>query len=298
MRVDGHEERSGLSRRSALRLLAASTGATAAGSMIVSQPAYADSGSESCRFEFTGTPTVAVTTVNQSGNRRDQCSISVSGVNGNCPCGGTATFEYAYFVVIPGLGTGGIGWISSPAVSVSNNPIWPNRGGSVTVRVGVRVTCFANGRAAIRCRFGEQTFEVGRNSSLTRTFTLPTNNGNSTPPAGIPACDPAALRAAPRLASPADEGSLWLIPGFQAPIPLDDPTDSLSDPVTDLGPVDTPADTLADTTTTEPPAPTAADPAESSTTTSTTTTTTTTTVAPDQSTTTPTTTTSPTPPND
>ncbi len=78
-----------LSRRSALQLLAASTGATAAGSMIVSQPAYADSGSESCRFEFTGTPTVAVTTVNQTGNRRDQCSISVSGVNGNCPCGGS-----------------------------------------------------------------------------------------------------------------------------------------------------------------------------------------------------------------
>ena len=46
--------RSGVKRRDALRMLAAATGTVATGSLIVSQPAHADTGSESCRYEFSG----------------------------------------------------------------------------------------------------------------------------------------------------------------------------------------------------------------------------------------------------
>ena len=97
-------------------------------------------------------------------------------------------------------------------------------------------------------------FEVGRNSSQDRSFDLPTDNGNSTPPAGIPACDPVgALRAAPLLASSAGGGSLWLVPGFQAPIVVNDVA---VDPPIDLGPVEAPVDpTTTTTTTAEPPQP-------------------------------------------
>jgi hypothetical protein len=81
-----HHSRSGLSRRDALRLLAATSTTVAAGSMIVSQPAHADSGSATCRYEFDGNPQVTVRLTNQAGNRRDFLSISVSNVGGDCPC--------------------------------------------------------------------------------------------------------------------------------------------------------------------------------------------------------------------
>lgn len=217
--------------------------------MIVSQPVYADSGSETCRFQFTGSPTVTVVTTNASNGGTDQCTVNVSGVTGTCPCGGRATIEYAYFLTIPGLGSGGLGWTSSSGVYVNTNPIWPNSGGSVTVGVGVRVTCVTNAKRSIRCRFGTATYTIGKNQSLTRSFSLSSNNGNSTPPTGIPACDGAALQAR----SLSEGGLLVVVAGFQAPIALEDAaSDQGVEIVTDLGPVEVPA-----TTTSEPSSATA-----------------------------------------
>jgi hypothetical protein len=254
-----------------LQLLAGSAGATAAGSMIISQPAYADSGSETCRFDFTGNPTVTVVAVNQTGGGQDQCTVNVSGVSGICPCGGGATIEYAYFFTIPELGTGGTTWIPSSGVFVTNNPIWPNGGGSVTVGVGVRVTCEINGRTAIRCRFGSVTVTVGRNQTRTGTLTLSSNNGNDPRPTGIPACDPpGAQRSAALFSRQAPGGTVGVVAGFQAPIAVDPTAD---DPIVDLGPIE-PVEATTTTTTApaDPPPSTTAAPATTSTTTTSTTT--------------------------
>ncbi len=249
--------------------------------MIVSQPAYADSGSETCRFDFTGNPTVTVVAVNQTGGQQDQCTVNVSGVNGICPCGGSATIEYAYFFTIPELGTGGtLNWISSPGVFVTNNPIWPNRGGSVTVGVGVRVTCEINGRIAIRCRFGSVRVDVGRNrlSDWHAHVVVQQRQRSPDRPAS-----PHAIRPGPsdpqrcsRARLPAER--LASSPASKRPVAVDPTAD---DPVVDLGPiepVEPPVDATTTTTTApaDPPPPTTATPATTSTTTPSTSTTSTT----------------------
>jgi hypothetical protein len=259
--ADDHP-RSGLSRRDALKLLAASSTTVAAGSMIVSQPAHADNGSAPCRYDFSQTPTVTVRITNQAGNRRDSLSITVSGVGGECPCGNrTAPIEYAYWITIPGTGSGGIGWITSNAVSVGNpTTLWSNSGGAVTVAVGIRVTCpAAGGGTATRCLFGSATYTVvGPNSNTAPTLTLA--DGGS-PPAGIPACESPLQRSAPLLRSSSSNG-LVVVAGAGSP-PAYDPT--AGDPSTGLG--TPPADTT--TTTTDKPGNGPKKPVESTTTTTT-----------------------------
>ena len=71
------QPRSGVSRRDALRLLAAPTTTVAAGSVIISQPAFADNGSVACGYEFNSTPTVTLKLKNKSGTKTDSLSISV-----------------------------------------------------------------------------------------------------------------------------------------------------------------------------------------------------------------------------
>lgn len=252
-------------RRDALRLLAA-TGTGVGTSLIVSQPAFADSGSTACRYDFGGAPQMAVGIRNRGGNQSDTLSLTVSGVGGTCPCGGGATIEYSYFVSIPGIGQGGTGWTSSSTVSVTNPAVlWPNAGGSVTVAVGIRVTCAAVVGDAIRCRYGSATYTVGpANYTATEILPLPNNNGNSPPPSGLPACDPPALqRSAFQVFSGGSGGMIGFVPGL-LPEPIDEP---LTDPITDLGPVepvppvDPPAEsTTSSSTTTSPPTTTAAPP--------------------------------------
>ncbi|MEO1057696.1 MAG: twin-arginine translocation signal domain-containing protein, partial [Actinomycetota bacterium] len=184
--------RRGLSRRRALQMLAASGGAAAGGTLIVSQPAIADSGSEACRFDFTGSPTAsfeATNTVPFIGS--DSISISVSGVSGLCPCGGSSTTEYAMAIVAPNatLTTGG--WIgSSTAGAAGPNLLWPFDGGPFTISAGVQVTCAGGtGGTTVRCRFASADFNMpgGFFEVVDSSFGLPTNNGNSTLP-NLPAC--------------------------------------------------------------------------------------------------------------
>lgn len=285
------QPRTRVGRRDALKLLAASTGTVAAGSIIISQPAHADSGSEPCRYDFDGAPNVRVRMINQSGsspNRPDYLAVSVSGVGGDCPCGNqTEPIQYAFFITIGTL-SGGIGWINSSAVSVASpSVLWPNSGGSATIAVGIRAVCPAKGvGTAVRCRWGSSTINIGGpNDSTTANFALSSNNGNSSPPAGIPSCEPSLQRSAPLLRA---GSSLGVVAGAPAePILTDEP-----DPVTDLGPVEP---TGESTTTTTKPGTKPKAPADSTTTTSTTTTTTT---PPTTTTTTPPTTTTTTPPAD
>jgi hypothetical protein len=163
------DTRSGFSRRDALRLLAASTTTIAAGSIIVSRPALAGNGSQSCMYA--GTPQATVRLINQSGDgqdRTDYLGISVQ-VPGSCPCDSMMVVAYAYSITIPGVASGENGWIDSSSVSVMAPGLWTNGGGTVTVTVGVRVTC----GATTTCLAGTQTFDVsGPNWATTQTFAL------------------------------------------------------------------------------------------------------------------------------
>ncbi len=181
------QPRTGVSRRDALRLLAASTTTVAAGSMIISQPAHADSGSTPCRYDFSPSPTVTVRMINQSGNRRDcpldhrrrrrQCP-SVHAVPGRPTGPSTPTTSR-----IPNTGTGGIGWITSSSVSVSSPAVlWPNDGG--TRHDLGRCPGHVPGRGRHRGAMPVRHRHVHRRTepdSTRFTFTLGSNNGDSAP---------------------------------------------------------------------------------------------------------------------
>jgi hypothetical protein len=175
-------------RREALRLLAASGGATVAGSLIVSQTAFADSGTVPCRFAFTGSPNAAIQTVNSANN--DSITISVTGVAGACPCGGTRTVEYAYYYLTGTGTTSATGWITGSSVTAGPVALWGTGGGTVTISVGVRLTCPSPSGTTIRCRYVTQTIAIaGPTETKTTNASLATNNGTSAPPTGIPACN-------------------------------------------------------------------------------------------------------------
>ena len=248
MAADEDQPRSGVSRRDALRLLAASTTTVAAGSLIISQPAFAANGSVACGYEFNKTPTMTLKLKNQSGTKTDSLSISVGNTVGKCKCSGRASVEYAYYVEIPGKspnlgnGTGSIGWITSKDASVSSpSVLWPDMGGQLTVSVGVRVTCPGTNGPVVQCWYGTAIVSVGpANWNSSPSFQLTVNNSSNNPP-GIPPCSSSALRSS-QLAAP---GSITLVPGL-----LPDTIDAIGDqPTVDLGAVD-PSTTTSSTTTT------------------------------------------------
>ncbi|MGB8861003.1 MAG: hypothetical protein WCC60_17220 [Ilumatobacteraceae bacterium] len=147
-------------RRELLKRFAASGLVTVgAASLVVSSPAFADSGTVPCRFTYAGVATF-VATVNRpsSGNAQYQI-ITVTNPTGVCPCGGTPTFSYAYWVSLTGTSTatGSTGWIAASSVSSGVASIGGGTGAfSYSMEVGVRVQCNGAraGRLAYICRFG------------------------------------------------------------------------------------------------------------------------------------------------
>jgi hypothetical protein len=273
-------------RRDALRLLAASTTATAAGSMIVSAPAFADSGSSACRYDFNGTPTVSIRVVNRvlfGVVPADFISATfMGGMDGNCPCNGAPTIEYSYaFAAASGPSGDAGGWVTTPSVSspaIFLN-LFDNGGDTVEVSVGVRVTCPDTPQPAIVCRFTTGTIGVGAANTpagdVTSSFTLPPGSGNSSAP-GLPACDPLlfstqALRGVPTVQLVAGAGRPLTdddVPADlqTAPDPLAAPTEPVAAPETTTTTTPTPTNP---TTTTSPSTPSTTTPSPSSTTTTT-----------------------------
>ena len=244
---DQDSVRSGVKRRDALRMLAAA-GTAATGSLIVSQPARADTGSEACRYEFSGGGPVATFSAFNT-VFGDFFGINMS-VAGTCPCGSVSSIEYSYYLDADSNDAStGSGWVGSSAWNAGGifQALWPGGGGTFTVTAGVRVTCTGPAGATIRCRYATSpSIAIGGGffSSVNgQTLTLGTNNGDSG--SGVlPVCNPpAAPLAAGRLFSNAAAGgALMMQPG---PLVLPEevrrleagevPTDPLGNP---LDPVD------------------------------------------------------------
>ncbi len=114
---DQDSVRSGVKRRDALRMLAAA-GTAATGSLIVSQPASADTGSEACRYEFSGGGPVATFSAFNT-IFGDFFGIDMT-VAGTCPCGSVSSIEYAYFLTATSNNaTTGSGWVPARAHGTS-----------------------------------------------------------------------------------------------------------------------------------------------------------------------------------
>jgi hypothetical protein len=178
-----------------LRLLAASTGAAAGGSLVVSAPVHADVGSEPCLFAFSSAPVVTVSATNTS-FIGDFVTLSIGTVAGSCGCGATASVQYAFRLAAP-LNTASSGaWSATNTYSLSFANLWPAAGGPFTVSAGVRVTCTGPSGTTIRCRYSSATFNMPPSfGQVSNTFSLTTNNGNSPFP-NLPSCNGAALRFA------------------------------------------------------------------------------------------------------
>jgi hypothetical protein len=182
-------------RRDALRLLAASTGAVAGGSLIVSAPVHADVGSEPCLFAFSSAPVVTVSAFNTT-FFGDFVTLSMGAVAGTCGCGATASVEYAFRLAAPVNTASSGAWSATSSYSLSFVNLWPGAGGSFTVSAGVRITCTGPSGTTIRCRYSSATFNMPASfGQFSDTFSLPTDNGNSPFP-NLPSCNGAALRFA------------------------------------------------------------------------------------------------------
>lgn len=262
-------------------MFAGATTAVAGSSLIVSQRAHADSGSEPCRFDFTSDPVASFTAVN--GFLIDFVTIRMSTITGDCPCGTRTSVEYSYAVDAPNGQLQTSGWVTGSSQEALAD-LFPLFGGSATVYVGVRVTCSSPAGTAVRCRYGQATASVGfPYSERTGSVTLGTNNGDGGP-ARLPSCD-----ASARLSSRSSAAATQMYPG--AGIVPDQVRENPDEEASiDLIEPTAPEQT---TTTTEP----AAEPDESSTTTTspptTTTSPATTTTAPPSTTSPSTTTTAP-----
>ncbi len=256
-------------RRDALRLLAASSGAVAGTSLIVSGPAHADVGSEPCLFAFTGEPVVTISAFNTS-FIGDFVTLTMSAIPGSCPCGASASIQYAFHISAPSNSASSGAWSASNSYSLSFANLWPAAGGPFTVSAGVRIICTGPSGTTVRCRYASRTVNMPASfGSVSTTFPLPTNNGNSPFP-NLPACDAVAARIA-MLSS----GGLMMVPGI-APVPPE------LQALIDGAPEPQPIDVL-----TEQPQPDAGQPSDDNavtetTTTATETTTTTTTTAPER----------------
>ncbi len=268
-------------RRDALRLLAASSGAAAAGSLIVSGPVHADVGSEACLFAFSGNPVVTVTAFNTT-FFGDFVTLSIGAVPGSCPCGAAASIQYALHLITPLATATSGGWSATNSASLMFRNLWPPAGGPFTVSAGVRITCTGPSGTTIRCRFASGTFNMPASfGQVGTTFELPTNNGNSAFP-NLPACDAAALRVVALQSdglmmmsgvAPVPPELQALIDGApeQQPIAVlaEQPAPAAGEPSADTAPTET-TSTPATTSTTEPeqtrdiaPTPTAGPPTTS-----------------------------------
>lgn len=197
-------------------MLAAATSTVAAGSLIVSQPVHADSGSSTCRFVFSGSPVATFRAYNTL--LGDTFDISMSTVGGTCPCGGVTSIQYAYYLdATTNDASTGSGWVASSAWNVGGffANLWPNTGGTFRVYAGVRVTCTGTAGVAVRCRYATSTnITIGAASwsPVNGTLALGSNNGNGGPGV-LPACDPPAPLIARPLSGSAMGAALPMQPG-------------------------------------------------------------------------------------
>ena len=144
-------------RRELLKRLAAGGIAAAGSSVIRSGQAFADSGTVSCRFTYTGVATFTAT-INRpaSGQGRYQI-ITVTNPTGVCPCGGTVTFSYAYWASLTGTSTvtASTGWIPASSVTSTAFTIGGGTGAfSYRMEVAVRAQCAGRSGPTYICRFG------------------------------------------------------------------------------------------------------------------------------------------------
>lgn len=175
----------GVDRRAMLRKLAV-TGGLVAGSMMVSRPVLADSGSPLCRYDFGGTPLLNYTIDNNAGSTTDFVNLQITNVSGSCGCGGSPVFEYTFDIVISGAPPVNSTWGSGNSVSLSGLVLWSEAVGTATFAGGVRVTCPGSETVpAILCLFGLQEVPVTGLGSFSGDIPLT----QSSPQPGLPSCD-------------------------------------------------------------------------------------------------------------
>ena len=149
---------SATSRRALLKKLALAGAVSAVTPMIVSSPAYADSGTVKCRFTYLGVASF-IATINRPGSNLARYQIiTITNPTGTCPCGGVPTFEYAYWIELTGTSTitGSTGWVTFSSAATGNITIGGANGPfSYRMECAVRVRCQGIGTTPVYvCRYG------------------------------------------------------------------------------------------------------------------------------------------------
>ncbi len=165
-----------MDRRDALKKLGMGGATVVAASAVMSSPAFADSGSVSCRYTYTTAATASISITRPVNSQvRFQLSIS-SAPQGTCRCGGSPIVVYAFRAVLTDSGTAtfGSGQFNA-SLPFDSGPVNLGQGNSpiqYDVQVGVRIQCpgGAAGPAFI-CRFSTSAGSSRAPISLTPQLT-------------------------------------------------------------------------------------------------------------------------------
>ena len=147
-----------MDRRDALKKLGMGGATIVGATAVMSSPAFADSGSLSCRYTYT-TAATATISITRPANSQVRLVLSATAPAGTCGCGGTPTVRYAYRYALTDSTTVSAQSIdySLTTLSLDTGTLALGQGNSAityNVQVGVRVQCPGGTEGpAFFCRF-------------------------------------------------------------------------------------------------------------------------------------------------
>jgi hypothetical protein len=176
-----------MDRRDALKKLGMGGATVLGASAVMSSPAFADSGSVSCRYSYTTASTASIS-ITRPTNGQVRIVLSATAPGGACGCGDTPIVRYVYSYVLTdsNQATAQSTDYSLATLSIDSGPLTLGQGNSniaYDVQVGVRIQCPGGtlGPAYV-CRF------VTESGSAKAPITFTNVPLSATSSANLPGC--------------------------------------------------------------------------------------------------------------
>ena len=176
-----------MDRREALKKMAVGGASVVGASVVLSNVAFADSGTTKCRHPYAAATFTATLTRAGTLNLSGRAIVTVGGVPGPCPCGGaTPNISYAFTVTLSDFlsvtVTSG-GWQPSNVFDTGALSIFAIGNFNYAIGVGIRLDCPGISGRAVTCRFAT----VSGTNAPTTPPALPLTSPPPAP-AGLPSC--------------------------------------------------------------------------------------------------------------
>ena len=177
-----------MDRREALKKMAVGGASVVGASVVLSNVAFADSGTTKCRHPY-ATPAFFTAVLTRPFFVFGNAVVTVGGIPvAACPCGGAPpTITYAFSVVLDAgsTATSNTLWQASNTFNSGSDFVGFNGTMSYTVSVGIKLDCAGVSGRAVICRFGTI---VGSASSFPTSIGPISLTSPPPAPAGLPSC--------------------------------------------------------------------------------------------------------------